>query len=402
MRKRIASTVGVAALAFGAVAAYPAPAPLPQPAAAAELPAVSLTPRHHTTRHTVAEGDTAGSILRGLGAPDGVLAAAGNRLDRLSIGDELLLDFRDGDAEPWRLRLRHGTASLVEIERTGQKWRAGSRPVPWQIADGVRKMVVESGSSLWEAATSAGMGEDQIGALAKIYEYDVDFNTEIQPGATFRMVAETLTAEDGTQRVGDIRAAELKNGGKTYMAIRFRLADGSVGWFAPDGTGRRRPFLRSPLAFSRVTSGFNLKRFHPVLKKARPHLGTDFGAPTGTPVRAVADGTVTTAGKHGGHGNFVELDHTGPYSTSYSHLSAISVKRGQKVKQGDIIGKVGSTGLSTGPHLHYQFMVNGNHVNPMSIELPMTGTLPDAEKPAFFAVRDAVLPLLAEAPPKAN
>lgn len=393
---RVAATVVVGVLGVGALAAFPEPPPLPQPPAEVDAPVVTLAARHRSTTHTVSPGDTAGSILRALGAPADLLASAGRRLDRLSIGDRLSLDFRDGEPDPWRLRLEHGSEAVVEIVRSGSGWKAESRPIPYTIQDGIRKLVVESGSSLWEASTKAGLGEDQIGALAKIYEYDVDFNTEILPGATIRLVAETLVADDGTTRVGDIRAAELVNGKKTYTAVRYRLKDGTIGWFAPDGTGRRRPFLRSPLAFSRVTSGFNLKRFHPIAKKTRPHYGVDFGAPTGTPVRAVADGVVVKAGRNGGHGNYVEVDHEGPYGTSYSHLSAISVKRGQKVRQGDIVGKVGSTGASTGPHLHYQFSVGGKFVNPMTVDLPMTGSLPDDERAAFFAVRDAVLPMLAE------
>jgi murein DD-endopeptidase MepM/ murein hydrolase activator NlpD len=350
--------------------------------------------RYRTASHTVAEGDTAGGILRKLGA-DAFLRAAGNKLDRLSVGDRIHLDWRDGDERPWRLRLEHGSASVVNIERVGEAYAASVLPVPYRIADGAVKLVVEEGGSLWQAANDAGLDEGAIVAFAKIYEFDVDFNTEVVPGATIRAVAEKLVGEDGVERYGDIRAAELVNGKKTYTAIRYTQKDGTVGWFAPDGKGRRKGFLRSPLAFSRVTSGFNLKRFHPIAKKTRPHYGVDFGAPTGTPVRAVADGVVSTAGKHGGHGNYIELDHEGPYGTSYSHLSSILVRRGQKVKQGDLIGRVGSTGFSTGPHLHYQFTVGGKFVNPMTVELPASaGELPGDEMVEFAKVRDAVLPLL--------
>ncbi len=393
---RIALTATVAALAAGAAAAFPRAPELPQPPLAVPIVADAPSPYYRSQEHVVRGGDTAGDILRGLAGAEGdrILVAAGRRLDRLSIGDVFHLDRRGDDPTPWRLRLEHGSAAVVEIERVGTRWIADDRPVPYTISDGVQRLVVERGSSLWAAANGAGMNEGQIDALAKIYEYDVDFNTEIHPGATIRAVAERLVGDDGSVRYGDIRAAEFTNAGKTYTAIRFRMADGSVGWFTPDGKGRRKAFLRSPLAFSRVTSGFNPKRYHPILKRARPHLGVDFGAPTGTPVRAVADGVVEIAGRHGGHGNFVQLDHEGPYETSYSHLSAVLVKRGQKVRQGDLIGKVGSTGMSTGPHLHYQFMVDGRHRNPMSIDLPMTGTLPDAERPAFEAVRDVMLPML--------
>lgn len=393
---RLAVTALVLGLAGAALAAMPTTAELPQPEAAVAVAPAAPTPRYRTVTHTIAEGDTAGSVLRAMGAPsEDLLAAAGSALNRLSIGDRIHLDYRDADDRPWRLRLDRDDPEMVEITWDGAAYATAKRPIPFTVESGVRTLTITS--SLWEAAETAGLRAPQIMELAKIFEYDIDFNTELVKGATIRAVGETLTDDAGNKRFGAIRAATLVNGAKSWTAVRFVMKDGSVGWFAPDGTGRRRPFLRSPLAFSRVTSGFNLQRFHPVLKTRRPHLGVDFGAPTGTPVRAVADGVVTTAGRHGGHGNFIQLDHEGPYETSYSHLSSILVKRGQKVKQGDLIGKVGSTGMSTGPHLHYQFFVNGQYRNPMTVDLPMTGSLPDAERDAFFAVRDQVVPLLDEA-----
>lgn len=367
--------------------------PIDQPRPAVAAPLHAPAPRYRTVTHVVAEGETAGSLLRALGAPtDALLASAGSALNRLSIGDRIHLDYRDGEEELWRLRLDSDDPEMVELRRVDGRFVVGKLPIPFSVKAGVRTLTVTS--SLWEAATSAGLRAPQIMELAKIFEYDIDFNTELERGATIRAVGETLTDDAGNQRFGSIRAAELTNGGKTWTAIRFQLRNGSVGWFAPEGTGRRRPFLRSPLEFSRVTSSFTLARYHPILKRSRPHLGVDFGAPSGTPVRAVADGVVSKAGPNGGHGNYVELDHDGPYATSYSHLSSIHVKRGEKVRQGDVIGRVGSTGLSTGPHLHYQFFVNGQYRNPMTVELPMTGGLLEEERAAFFAVRDEVLPLL--------
>ena len=160
----------------------------------------------------------------------------------------------------------------------------------------------------------------------------------------------------------------------------------------------RRPFLRSPLEFSRVTSSFNPKRFHPVLKTRRPHNGTDFGAPTGTPVRAVASGKVTYAGRNGGHGNFVKLNHDGPYETSYSHLSRIKVKNGQQVRQGQIIGLVGSTGMSTGPHLHYQMWKNGKYVDAMKVPLPRSTPLNRALMAEFKQSVERFVPMLDAVP----
>ena len=328
-----------------------------------------------------------------MGAPDGVLAGAGSIFNRVLPGHRLVMDYRADLERPWRVRLVGDAETTSEVVWNGKKYEGRRRPIPYTIESGRTDMVVES--SLWEAASSAGLLPNQIMRLAGIFEYDVDFNTELVAGASFKMAAESLTADDGTHRIGDIRAAILQNGHETFTAIRYRLKDGTTGWFAPDGVGRRKSFLRSPLEFSRVTSGFTTGRFHPILKITRAHQGVDMGAASGTSVRAVADGTVRTAGVHGGHGNFVQLDHEGPYGTGYAHLSTILVKRGQTVRQGDVVGRVGSTGMSTGPHLHYEFTVNGKHVNPMTVKLPMTGTLPEAEKAAFFAVRDQVMPTLA-------
>jgi murein DD-endopeptidase MepM/ murein hydrolase activator NlpD len=359
-----------------------------------QWPAVAA--RYRTVEHEVVDGETASEVLKAMNAPSGpLLAAADGRLNRLSVGDVVQLDFVEGESTPWRLRLDKGGPQVLALVRTGESTYAQTQiPVPFTIETGARTLTVTS--SLWSAALDAGLRPGQVMGLASIFEYDVDFNTELLPGAIIRLAADTLTDDAGTSRVGDIRAAKLQNGTKTYVQIKYRMADGTVGWFKPDGTGARKPFLRSPLAFSRVTSGFSKGRYHPILKKSRPHLGVDFGAPTGTPVRAVADGVVSKAGPSGGHGNFVELDHEGPYATSYSHLSAILVKRGQTVHQGDLVGRVGSTGLSTGPHLHYQFFVNGTYVNPLTVELPNNGAseLPEAEKADFFKVRDSVLPLI--------
>lgn len=407
---RAALTVTVLALAGTAlaVAALPASEPIAQPAPAVGGALVAPTQRYRTVSHTIAEGDTAGSVLRAMGGPtEALLAAAGSALNRLSIGDRIHLDFRDEpgpeggpsslEGRPWRMRLDRDGPDIVELMWNGTKYAAGVQPIPFTVTSGARTLTITS--SLWEAAGEAGLRPPQIMELAEIFEYDIDFNTELVKGATIRAVGDTLTDDLGNQRFGGIRAAILTNGKKSWTAIRFLMKDGSVGWFAPDGTGRRRPFLRSPLAFSRVTSNFTLARYHPILKKNRAHLGVDFGAPTGTPVRAVADGVVKVAGRHGGHGNFIELDHDGPYATSYSHLSSILVKKGQTVQQGDLIGKVGSTGMSTGPHLHYQFFVNGQYKNPLTVDLPMTGSLPDAERDAFFAVRDQAMPMLTEPTP---
>ena len=181
--------------------------------------------------------------------------------------------------------------------------------------------------------------------------------------------------------------------GKTYTAIRYVHKDGDVGWYDTEGKQRARPFLRNPLPFLRVTSSMGY-RTHPISRKRRYHGGVDLGAPTGTPVRATASGVVERAGWNGGYGNYIKVGHStiGPYKTAYAHLHKIKVKKGQRVKQGDVIGTVGSTGRSTGPHLHYELHVRGKKVDPFKAKLPSARTLPSSQKASFNVVRDCWMP----------
>lgn len=387
---RLATTSAVVFLFAATVAAYPDTDPLPQPPAATSATLLRPTPKYRTVTHTIEEGETAQSALAAMGAPvDPILRAAGSALDKIYAGDVLALDYEPGLDQPLRLRFLNDDPIVKALEWDGARYVLHTYPIPFQVEAGRTELTVTS--SLWAAGEAAGLRPAQIMGLAKIFETEVDFNTELEDGATIRLVADKLTDEYGKVRFGEIRGATLKNGKHSWTFIRFSGSDGRAGWYEPDGDGRKRPFLRSPLEFSRVTSGFSRGRFHPILKQRRPHFGVDFGAPTGTLVRAVADGVVEEAGRHGGHGNYVELDHEGPYGTSYSHLSAILVRRGQRVKQGDIIGKVGSTGLSTGPHLHYQMTVNGSFVDPTTATLPMTGGLSVPDLAEFRKLRDEVM-----------
>jgi len=222
-------------------------------------------------------------------------------------------------------------------------------------------------STLWEAAIQTGLGPNLIVRLADIFAWDIDFNVEIRNGDEFTMIYETVTFEDGEPiGYGDILAAFGRVNGDEHWAIRYRCGD-VEGYYDLDGNNLQKAFLRSPLRYRRISSGFTYKRYHPILRIVRPHLGIDYAAPVGTPVWAVGDGVVTYAGKKGGYGNFVEVRHNSVYSTTYGHLSKYGrgIKRGARVKQGQVIGYVGSTGLSTGPHLDFRMKKNGSFVNPL-------------------------------------
>ena len=403
MRLRPFAVVGLLLTSMGAFAAFDWTPPERASAPILELPpmgslaAPEPEPLVRALDYTIASGDTAGALMRRFGAPsDAVIAAAKPYYDRtkLRIGRVMSLVWHDPDPEPVSMTYALDEDHSLVLSRDGQVWTGRMDVVRYEAKPATREVVVKS--SLWQAAIDAGLRPADIASLARVFECDVDFNTEIKPGARASMAIDELWRDGAVAKLGPPHAVRFQNGGKTYVAVRFQRADGSWGYYDKDGMSRKKAFLRSPLAFSRVTSGFSLSRYHPILKTSRPHYGVDFGAPEGTPVRAVGDGVVEVAGREGGHGNFVKIDHAGPYASSYSHLSKILVKTGEKIHQGQVVGEVGSTGLATGPHLHFQFWVNGQFVNPMTLELPRNEPLPAEEMERFQAERDRWLALLPE------
>ncbi len=252
-------------------------------------------------------------------------------------------------------------------------------------------------TSLFAATDVAGVPEMVAVQLAEIFSSDIDFHRDLRRGDRFSVVYEALAADGEFVGFGRVLSAEFVNQGNVFGAVYFRDAQGRSGYYTPDGRNMRKAFLRSPIEFSRVTSGFSNSRFHPVLKAWRAHKGIDYGAPTGTRVRATADGYVTFAGRKGGYGNVVTVRHPNGYTTLYGHLSGFAqgVRQGRRVIQGEVVGFVGSTGLATGSHLHYEFHVNGVHQNPMRLAMPpgppITAQLrPEFEEAArpFFARLD--------------
>jgi murein DD-endopeptidase MepM/ murein hydrolase activator NlpD len=219
------------------------------------------------------------------------------------------------------------------------------------------------------AGKDAGLSDPMIMQLANIFGWDIDFVLDIRQGDRFYLVFEKIYRDGEFLRDGKILAATFINQGERFQAIWYE--NGEVAdYFAPDGRNMRKEFLRAPLNFSYISSGFNPKRMHPVLKRIRPHNGIDYYAPKGTPVYAAGAGTVTRSGYSAANGNHVFIKHANNIVTKYLHFSKTAVKEGQKVRQGQTIGYVGSTGLATGPHLHYEFVLNGVHRNPRTVPLP--------------------------------
>lgn len=312
---------------------------------------------------------------------------------RLTVGpDGLMAAFSYGIDELRTLHVRRNGSSLeAEVQTRSYETRV----------DTVSGLIT---SSLFGAVEDAGEEDLLAVDLAAIFEWDVDFNTELQKGDSFRLAVEKQFLEGRFSRYGAILAAELLRGERVLRAVRF---DGVKGpeYYTPEGLPLRKTFLRSPLKFTRISSGFSRARFHPVLKTTRPHLGIDYAAPTGTPVRSAADGTVVLAGWSGGYGRTVRIRHGRGLETLYGHLSRIDVRNGQHVAQGTLIGAVGSTGLATGPHLDYRTLRDGVYVNPLTIQPPPAEPVPASKRAAFEVARDhqmALLGPLATAPVSAQ
>jgi murein DD-endopeptidase MepM/ murein hydrolase activator NlpD len=240
-------------------------------------------------------------------------------------------------------------------------------------------------SSLFLAGQDAGLSHSTIMELANIFGGVIDFILDPRRGDTINLLYEDLYLDEAKFRDGSILAVEFINQGKSHIAYRYVDESNKVGYYNPNGVSMRKAFLRAPLDFTRVSSNFNLKRLHPVLKYTRPHRGTDYAAPRGTPVFAAGDGRVIEAGYTSANGNYLVIQHGQQYTTKYLHLNKRAVKRNSRVKQQQVIGWVGSTGLASGPHLHYEFLVNGVHRNPRTIlqKLPKAQTLSDVEMQRF-------------------
>jgi len=241
-------------------------------------------------------------------------------------------------------------------------------------------------SSLFAASQDAGLSQALTMELANIFGWDIDFAQDIRNGDQFTVIYEEIYKNGEKLQDGDIIAAEFVNRGESYRALRYsNPTTGETGYYSPEGLSLRKAFLRSPVKFSRISSKFSSKRYHPLLHKIRSHKGVDYAARRGTPVRASGDGKIIYRGRKGGYGKVVIIKHGNRYSTLYAHLSNFNRKArlGQKVRQGQIIGYVGATGLASGPHLHYEFRVNGVHRNPLTVKFPSTRPIPSRHRDNF-------------------
>lgn len=329
----------------------------------------------HWRSVTVKAGDSMARIFQNqdLSAADlhQIVALGGptRQLTRIHPGDELR--FRT-DGERGLVEVRYEIDELTElvVRRGKQGFEAETIhriPEPRLLHAGG---VIDS--SLFLAGQKAGLSDGLIMELAAIFGWDIDFALDIREGDRFNVLYEHLYIDGEFIGHGNILAAEFVNQGRTYKAVRYKDAEGRSDYYSPDGKSMRKAFLRTPVSFSRISSRFSLGRKHPILNRIRAHKGVDYAAPHGTPVKATGAGKVIFAGNKGGYGKTLIVQHGTRYTSLYAHLSRFSrgLKTGSRVQQGQAIGYVGSTGLATGPHLHYEFRVNGVHRNPLTVKLP--------------------------------
>jgi len=250
--------------------------------------------------------------------------------------------------------------------------------------------------SLYMSGLKAELPDKLIMELANIFAWDIDFVFDIRKEDSFSLLFEEHFLDGEKLSVGNIIAATFTNRGKTYQAVRYTNDQGATNYYTPEGLSMRKAFLRTPLDIFRISSGFNLKRKHPIHKKIKAHRGVDYAAPRGTPVYSAGDGKVIAAGYSKANGNYVFVQHGQTYITKYLHLNKKKVRKGQSVRQRQLIGTVGSTGYATGPHLHYEFLVNGVHRNPRTVKLPQANPIPKAELVAFQSATQPMLRQLAQ------
>lgn len=365
------------------------------PAAAETTPVARAAPFEFIAV-TIGRNDTLDQIFRALQLKLSDLAELRSlpdvrkSLDMIRPGDVIQMTHLDGEIKS--LTRRISETAMLSVTRADDGFSANILENPLETTEQTLRGSVDS--SLYVAVNSAG-GTDRLAVeLADVFKYDIDFVNQVQPGDSF-IVAHEQEFQDGRfVRDGDILAAEFVNSGKPYRAVRYVGPNGKADYYTPDGRPVRKAFLRYPVDYARISSGFSTARRHPVLNRVRAHKGIDFAAASGTPIKAAGNGRIVERGRKGGYGNAIVLSHGKGITTLYGHMSrfAKGLSVGSTVHQGQVIGYVGMTGLATGPHVHYEYRVNGVHKNPARVTMPKADPIP-ASLMADFKAQTA--PLLA-------
>ncbi|RON59982.1 peptidase M23 [Pseudomonas fluorescens] len=357
----------------------------PEPAKVAEKP---KAPGHREV--VVSKGDTLSTLFEKVGLPAAavheVLASdkQAKQFSQLKHGQKLEFELTpEGQLASLHSKVSDvETISLTKNDKGYAFNRVTAKPT-------VRTAYVHGviNSSLSQSAARAGLSHSLTMDMASVFGYDVDFAQDIRQGDEFDVIYEQKVVNGKAVGTGPILSARFTNRGKTYTAVRYTNKQGNSSYYTADGNSMRKAFIRTPVDFARISSKFSMGRKHPILNKIRAHKGVDYAAPRGTPIKAAGDGKVLLAGRRGGYGNTVIIQHGNTYRTLYGHMQGFAkgVKTGGTVKQGQVIGYIGTTGLSTGPHLHYEFQVNGVHVDPLGQKLPMADPIAKSERARFLA-----------------
>ena len=345
----------------------------------------------------VNKGDTLSTLFKQAGFNDRamyrVIAGHKNNKQLANIyPGETLAFLRDGNEELSEIRLqRNQLESLVLSRNEDGKFISEEVFITPEVQLAYAEGKIDS--SLFLAGQEAGLKQSMIMELANIFGWDIDFILDIRQGDKFNLIYEELYLDGEKYKNGKILAANFSNRGENFSAVLYEQENGDSNYFTPEGESMRKAFIRTPVDFARISSHFNLKRKHPILHKIRAHKGTDYAASRGTPIKATGDGKIINARTKGGYGRTVIIQHGNKISTLYAHMSkyARGIKEGKRVKQGQTIGYIGSSGLASGPHLHYEFRVNGVHKNPLKVKLPHANPIPKAQLARFRLYTDKYL-----------
>ncbi|WP_338920903.1 peptidoglycan DD-metalloendopeptidase family protein [Pseudomonas silesiensis] len=366
-------------------ASEPAPAP-----ATAPVPAIEekKAPSHREV--IVAKGDTLSTLFEKVGLPATAVyevMASGKQaklFGQLKRGQKLEFEL-DPEGQLVNLHSKVSDLETISLTRNDKGYAFNRITAKPTVRSAYAHGVINS--SLSQSAARAGLSHRMTMDMASVFGYDVDFAQDIRPGDQFDVIYEQKVVNGKAVGTGPILSARFVNRGKTYTAVRYTNKQGNTSYYTANGNSMRKAFIRTPVDFARISSKFSMGRKHPILNKIRAHKGVDYAAPRGTPIKAAGDGKVLLAGRRGGYGNTVIIQHGNTYRTLYGHMQGFAkgVKTGGSVKQGQVIGYIGTTGLSTGPHLHYEFQVNGVHVDPLGQKVAMADPISKAERARFLA-----------------
>jgi murein DD-endopeptidase MepM/ murein hydrolase activator NlpD len=412
--------IRIQALAIGAVVALvvgfgvvqPRPVIVDPVETAPLLATLYAVPAERVEEHVLSRGETLSDVFgRAALASEmsGLLLALREHVDprRIMPNTRVLVRRWTEDGTPRAVDVLLNSDSMVRLSRGPVSWIGEMQLTPTVVDTVVVAGVIERGSSLYSTMVHrAGLDmplrerEALVWRLGHIYGWELNFASDMHPGDTFRVIFERDARPDGTSRDARVLVADVVNQGRSISAVLFDPEGDGGDYFRPDGRSLRLTFNRYPVDFPRITSNFAPNRYHPILHRNRPHLGTDFGTGHGAPVKTTADGTITFAGWDGGYGNLIRIDHGNGYETRYAHLSrfAPTIRRGTRVKQGQVIGYTGATGLATAPHLHYEFRHHGRAVDVRTVRLPAAPPVPGPKMDAFLEVARERETLLASVP----